>query len=166
LVSYSYYGYFGNLENRAGDGALVASTVAGGFTVTESLSAGAWIDGQLNFPTLYGGVPHALVYSPGGGGYGTGGPYGGLAGGYLVISDFPEGVAGYMAVRFSDIDGYHYGWIGVVRNFNSMDFDAFAWGYETDPGVGIVAGIPAPGTLAALAFGVAAVGRGRKRKGT
>jgi hypothetical protein len=68
-----------------------------------------------------------------------------------------------MGVRFNDIDGYHYGWIGVVWS-GYEHFDACAWGYETEPGVGIIAGIPAPGTLAALAFGAVVTRRGRKRK--
>jgi hypothetical protein len=67
-----------------------------------------------------------------------------------------------MGVRFNDVDGYHYGWISVVRN--GLDLDAFAWGYETEPGVPIIAGIPAPGTLAALAFGAVVTRRARKRK--
>jgi hypothetical protein len=76
---------------------------------------------------------------------------------------FPASVQAYMGVRFSDIDGYHYGWIAVMREYVwSMDFDAFAWGYETEPGVPIVAGIPAPGTLAALAFGAVVTRRKRK----
>jgi hypothetical protein len=86
-------------------------------------------------------------------GWGHGGP----------SSLFPANVSAYMGVRFNDIDGYHYGWIGVVWS-GYEDFDAFAWGYETEPGVGIIAGIPAPGTLAALAFGAVVTRRGRKRK--
>jgi hypothetical protein len=78
----------------------------------------------------------------------------------VLFSNFPSSRNSYMGVRFSDIDGYHYGWIGVVRN--GMHFDAFAWGYETEPGVPIIAGIPAPGTLAALAFGAVVTRRKRK----
>jgi hypothetical protein len=83
--------------------------------------------------------------------------------GSQTYTAFHQGkLAGYMGVRFSDVDGNHYGWISVVRHFSS--FDAFAWGYETEPGVPIVAGVPAPDTLAALAFGAALTGRRRKRK--
>jgi hypothetical protein len=83
-------------------------------------------------------------------------------------TNFTTGI-NYMGVRFSDVDGYHYGWIGVLRTGNfptrpTRDWTAFAWGYETEPGVPIVAGIPAPGTLAALAFGAVVTRRGRKRK--
>jgi hypothetical protein len=101
-----------------------------------------------------------LIFDPGGYGAGFDGS------GAVHVQDggsfFPKGVMRYMGVRLSDIDGYHYGWIGVVRQ--GMDFDAFAWGYETEPGVPIVAGIPAPGTLAALAFGAVVTRRGRKRE--
>lgn len=46
---------------------------------------------------------------------------------------------------------------------NTVELDAFAWGYETDPDVPIAAGIPEPGTLAALALGAAAALAGRRR---
>ncbi len=81
--------------------------------------------------------------------------------GFGPESELPENQATYLGVRFT---GGHYGWIGVVRT--GFELDAFAWGYETEPGVPIAAGIPAPGTLALLAFGAVggALGRGRKRK--
>lgn len=47
----------------------------------------------------------------------------------------------YVGVRFDSGTGIQYGWIGVVRNSTSgLAFDAFAWGYETTPGVPITAG--------------------------
>jgi hypothetical protein len=72
----------------------------------------------------------------------------------------------------------HYGWIGieldlvnVPENYGFADLrvmaitNTFAWGWETEPGVPIAAGAPAPGTLGALAFGaVPACGRGRRKK--
>jgi hypothetical protein len=83
-----------------------------------------------------------------------------------TISHFADGEAGYMGVRFSDVDGDHYGWIGVVpHDLDPHVFDAFAWGYETEPMTPIAAGaVPAPGTLAALALGAAAALGRRKRK--
>ncbi len=72
----------------------------------------------------------------------------------------------YLAVRFEAADGMHYGWIGVTTTYVDYVYElsAFAWGYETDPMTPIAAGaVPAPGTLAALAFGAVALGR-RKRK--
>lgn len=51
----------------------------------------------------------------------------------------PEGEETYLGVRFGEVDDtdvFQYGWIGVVRT--GMFLDAFAWGYETDPGVPIL----------------------------
>ncbi len=81
--------------------------------------------------------------------------YGG-AGGYSYL---PEGQATYLGVLFP-LASTHYGWIGVVRT--GMDLDAFAWGYETTPGVPIEAGVPEPNTLALLAFGAVAAIRKRR----
>jgi hypothetical protein len=53
-------------------------------------------------------------------------------------SILPEGVETYLGVSFDLGAGTQYGWIGVVRNAAMLD--AFAWGYETDPGVPIAAG--------------------------
>lgn len=82
--------------------------------------------------------------------------YPGYEGTYL-----PEGTATYLGVRFDPGDGIHYGWIGVIKT--GLELDAFAWGYETEPGVPIAAGIPEPGTLAALAFGAVVLGAARRR---
>jgi hypothetical protein len=122
-------------------GAAVFRAAASAPPWTMSLSAGSTIDGQLYFGT---DTWHASDPPDGD----------------PISSLFESGVRQYIGVRVSDIDGYHYGWIGVVRQ--DMDFDAFAWAYETEPGVPIIAGIPAPGTLAALAFGAAVTRRKRK----
>jgi hypothetical protein len=141
--------WFYNVNHNPAGGALVA--VGGDYLYphTASLSAGTTVDGLLTFLDA-GFKVHASYWE---------GPYYGW-----LQSHFAAGEVAYMGVRFSDLDGYHYGWIGVIRNIDSLAFDAFAWGYETEPGVPIVAGIPAPGTLAALAFGAAVTRRGRKRK--
>ena len=76
----------------------------------------------------------------------------------------PEGQVTYLGVSFDPGDGVHYGWIGVVRT--GQEVDAFAWGYETDPGVPIAAGVPEPGTLALLAFGAAGLAVTRRRRGS
>lgn len=76
-------------------------------------------------------------------------------------SELPEGQAVYLGVRFDLGGGNQYGWVGVVRT--GIELDAFAWAYETEPGVPIEAGIPEPGTLAALALGAAVVGLARRR---
>jgi hypothetical protein len=75
----------------------------------------------------------------------------------------PEGVPAYLGVRISNLAGgagWHYGWIGVIRT--AGDLQAFAWGYETELGTPIAAGIPEPGTLAMLALGAVLVA-GRRR---
>ncbi len=113
---------------------------SGGFYygLTDSFAAGALIDGSVTFEQrayhYYNGASN-LTASP-----------------------------NYIAVRFQDIDGAHYGWIGVTRN--GIQLDAFAWAYETEAGVGIVtgAGVPVPGSLAALAFGAVVLRRSRNRK--
>jgi hypothetical protein len=143
---YLYY-YLGNSQNITRDGANVAISGGGSFGFTWAFETGDQIDGSSNF-TDYALHAEGVWYYY---------PYQ-----FIVYSSFPSNEIGYMGVRFSDVDGYHYGWIGVVRNY--VDFDAFAWGYETEPGVPIIAGIPAPGTLAALAFGAAVTRRGRKRE--
>ncbi|MCP4246319.1 MAG: PEP-CTERM sorting domain-containing protein [bacterium] len=73
----------------------------------------------------------------------------------------PEGQPTYIGMRFDPGDGTHYGWVGGVRN--GWDFEAFAWGYETDVGTPIPAGAPEPGALAMLAVGAAAVLKRRRR---
>ena len=80
------------------------------------------------------------------------------AGGTLL----PDGLPTYLGVRFDQGNGYQYGWIGVVRN--GQETDAFAWGYETEPGVPIPAGAPEPGSLALLAFGAAGTMARRRRR--
>lgn len=76
-------------------------------------------------------------------------------------SELPEGQHTYLGLRFDVGNGIQYGWIEVVRT--GMELDAFAWGYETDPGVPVAAGAPEPGTLAMLAVGVGALA-GRRRR--
>ena len=79
-------------------------------------------------------------------------------GGY---TNLPEGVEPYLGIRFDLGGGYQHSWLGVVHT--GPELDAFAWGYETEVGVPIPAGVPEPGTLAALAVGAAAL-LGRRRR--
>lgn len=77
-------------------------------------------------------------------------------------SNLVDGQQAYLGVRFDLGSGWQYGWIGVVKN--GIGLDAFAWAYETDPGMEIAAGVvPEPGSLALLAF-VAVGVAGRRRR--
>lgn len=69
----------------------------------------------------------------------------------------------YLGVQFDLGSGLQYGWIGVEMD-DQYALDPFAWGYETEVGVPIPAGIPEPGSLAALAVGVAALASRRRRR--
>ena len=88
------------------------------------------------------------------------------ASGFVLFEGFgsalPEGQQTYLGLSFDLGDGDRYGWIGVVRDGHQLD--AFAWGYETEPGVAIAAGVPEPGTLALLAFGAAGLAFRRRRQ--
>lgn len=66
-------------------------------------------------------------------------------------TNFADGQEAYVGVRFDVGAGFQHGWIGVVKN--GLHLDAFAWGYETEPGVPIPAGVPEPTTLALVALG-------------
>ncbi len=129
------YGYYPNYTGGAA-AVVYANT---GYTITDVFAAGTLIDGFLGtFATT---SDHIKGY-------------------YGEYSNFVDGVSTYMAARFSDFDGYHYGWIGVVRS--GFELQPFAWGYETEVGVAIPAGIPEPGSLALLAFGACALLRRRR----
>ena len=77
-------------------------------------------------------------------------------------SPIVEGQETYLGVQFDLGVGIQYGWIGVVRT--GTELDAFAWGYETQPGVPIAAGVPEPGTWSLLVLGSAALLRRRSRR--
>jgi hypothetical protein len=101
------------------------------------------------------------IPSSGASGFGAfGSVYGRYAGG-PADSPFPEHQDVYFGVRINLLSAWHYGWIGVNRTGYTME--AFAWGYETEPGVPIAAGIPEPDTLAMLAIGFVAAGTARRR---
>ncbi|MCA9250648.1 MAG: PEP-CTERM sorting domain-containing protein [Phycisphaerales bacterium] len=78
-------------------------------------------------------------------------------------SELPENEPTYLGVRFDLGAGWQYGWIGVFRQ-NTFDLDVFAWGYETEPGVPIAAGVPEPASMALLAMGACGVLVRRRRK--
>ncbi len=77
-------------------------------------------------------------------------------------SPLPYDVPTYLGVEFDLGSGWQYGWIGVEFSSADLTLDTFAWGYETEIGVPIPAGIPEPGTLGLLAIGAVAL-LGRRR---
>jgi len=81
---------------------------------------------------------------------------------YAPESLLPENEPVYLGHRFDGGAGLQYAWIGVVRDNHKLE--AFAWGYETEVGVPIGAGVPEPGSLALLAFGATAALRRRRRR--
>jgi hypothetical protein len=79
------------------------------------------------------------------------------SGGYTVAGRF-AGQRAYIGVEF-DIDGAtHYGWIDIAVATYSPGGTLYGWGYETVPGVSILAGaaVPEPSTLHLIAIGAAA----------
>lgn len=81
---------------------------------------------------------------------------------YGFTSLIPEGVRSYLGAQFKFDNETHYGWIGVIRN--GFELETFGWAFEDQANTPIIAGqVPAPGTLAALAFGAVGLG-GRKRR--
>lgn len=78
----------------------------------------------------------------------------------------PDGTPRYMGVRLLIDGNTHYGWISVAHTtlspYGGWEMNILAWGYETEAGVAIGAGVPAPGALGVLALGAAGALR-RKR---
>jgi hypothetical protein len=82
----------------------------------------------------------------------------------------PNSYLGF-AVQDSATSFYHFGWLEATWNGTSKQFQILSGAYESDPGVGILAGagpsaaVPEPGTWAAAALlaGGAAFMRWRKR---
>lgn len=69
----------------------------------------------------------------------------------FTLSPFPEGERRFVGVRTPT---GNYAWIEVERT--GLSLRAFAWAYETEPGVPILAGqVPAPGTAVMLAMTLA-----------
>ena len=142
-----------NYSDAAGklfSGALTAYFAAGG--VHESQ---LWPAQELDMIPAEGPLPpdynwrwNAFVYEPA---YGT---------------NFTTGAEEYVGVRFdltdNGIEDYQYGWIGVIYD-GDIALDAFAWGYETEVGVPIEAGVPEPGSLALMALGAVGVMTRRRR---
>lgn len=91
---------------------------------------------------------------------------------FYYESNFTVDETAYVGLKFLIDDEVHYGWVEVIMTGtepvvgttqgNGVVTYVRAWGYETEPGVPAVAGVPAPAstTLIGLA-GIAAVRRRR-----
>ncbi len=122
-----------------GGAAVNRSSFAWGFFATTGYTSGDLIGfSDFGFSTV---STHVMEMEPG-----------------SVVTTFPEGARRYMGVRTGE---GNYGWIEVERH--GMNFTAFGWAYETEPGVAILAGaIPAPGAAALLIVGFIATQRRRR----
>ncbi|RJP32666.1 MAG: hypothetical protein C4547_13170 [Phycisphaerales bacterium] len=64
--------------------------------------------------------------------------------GYYCEEWYPPST-GYIGIRFSAPDGFHYGWIHVrTSDPEQLHLEALAWGYETEPDTQIRAGDGVP----------------------
>lgn len=60
---------------------------------------------------------------------------------------------GYLGVSFTATDGIHYGWV-QVSSYDTMGAHINSWAYESQPGVGIAAGVvPEPSTVTLFIIG-------------
>jgi hypothetical protein len=93
------------------------------------------------------------------------------SGGPVCVGRF-VGQRAYMGVEF-DINGaMHYGWIDLYVASHSAAAAIYGWGYDTDPGVSILAGavaVPEPSTTMLLIGGLLTIGctlrRAKARRG-
>jgi hypothetical protein len=61
---------------------------------------------------------------------------------------------GYLGVSFTAVDGVHYGWVRI-SSYDDMRAHIHDWAYESQPGVGISAGmVPEPTTLKLVSVGL------------
>lgn len=122
----------------------------GGFGAPYAYSLPAGVDvGSQNFDPGFGSYGQIIL----------GSDYGGSLYGQFVGA----GETGYLGIRFANVSGDHFAW-ALVRSTLGNSLEVLAAYYNDTPLGAIETGqIPAPGTLAALAFGAAAFSR-RSRK--
>lgn len=122
----------------------------GGFGAPYAYSLPAGIDvGSQNFDPGFGTYGQVIL----------GSDYGGSLYGQFVGA----GELGYLGIRFQNVSGDHFAW-ALVRSTLGQSLEVLGAYYNDTPLGAIQTGqVPAPGTLAALAFGAAAFSR-RSRK--
>ena len=93
------------------------------------------------------------------------------SGGPACIGRF-AGQHAYMGVEFYIEGAAHYGWIDIAVAEFSPYAEIYSWGYETDPGVSILAGagaVPEPSTSMLIIGGLLTIGctlrRAKARRG-
>ncbi len=76
-------------------------------------------------------------------------------------------ITAYMGVMFYIEDAVHYGWVRISNPFNGTGGIIMDFAYETEPGVGILAGagaIPEPATAALITTGCILLALRRKKR--
>jgi hypothetical protein len=92
--------------------------------------------------------------------------------GVFTWGNWAHGGTGYVGVEFNLGNGMQYGWAELTAAPDLTNVTLDAWGYETQPGVGITAGetggnsgtVPEPSSAALLAMGVAGLALYRRRR--
>lgn len=125
-----------------------AYNLGGGVDVgSQTFNAGAGVNGRVVLASKY----FNATYN-----------FGGTYGQFLEPTN-----QGYIGLRFNNGGNQHYGWVEVRANYNAgnlVSLDILGAYWNTTPLGAIETGeVPAPGTLAALAFGAAAFGRRSRR---
>lgn len=152
---------------------MLVANGAGPFTGTDWSSQVAMLGNSAVAYLGFFGAPYAYSlpagvevstapFQPGFGAYGQiilGSDYGGSLYGEFTGA----GELGYLGIRFSNVSGDHFAW-ALVRSTMGTSLEVLGAYYNDTPLGTIETGeVPAPGTLAALAFGAAAFSR-RSRK--
>jgi hypothetical protein len=151
LGIFNFPGAYGLGSTLGGDFAT-----GSGYATPTNFAKNSLIDGSVTFAPS-GGAPQGLYYS--------------LF--YYGGSSSPDfGPGSYMGFRFPNGSDFSYGWLEVTWTAATSEFQILGGAYESDPGVGILAGavaVPEPSTvaltgIAALALGAGAIRRSRKAR--
>ncbi len=132
-------------------------------SIAAALVGGAWIGPELNSPDPSVGwhnddttlAPSTLAST-----------LDGRLGPGEFVSNDPDTLS-YLGVRFERNGATHYGWI-ALNGYSHVGHELFVygWAYESEPGVGLIAGqIPEPSLVILLGFGWAWHAGGRRRGG-
>ena len=63
----------------------------------------------------------------------------------VCIGEFTGGLD-YLGVEFEISGATHYGWLEIESASQFTRVLVHRWAYESEPGIGIIAGIPEPGS--------------------